>query len=824
MPVTRRLASLRLRWAHFRPGLSVKLLGVVVVIAFLNILASSWLLLSWLQQELIQQAEETVTHLNLPLRASLDHAMLTHDLPMLNTIIQEVAADLGGERIWLMDAAGSVRASSDPADVGRSLARSAPECQACHIAGASSSTLQRTVIRSEAGGMPALLSASPIANEPSCAGCHAADGQTLGLILIRAPLADLNRQLQDAAWRVALGAGVAFAVLVGLLMVALRRFIIAPMGELAKGVAAIGSEDLDYRLHIGRGDEFGALANAFDAMRSQLKASRLEMQQRNQELAVLYEVALVTGQLLELRQILELALDTVIGRLDLEVGIIYLWDEARRRFETVCSRGLSSWQLQLIDEKRRQPGGDLTSDVAQSGEVFFVPDITQDAHFVGTYDNPSRRSYVNIPLKSQGKVVGTLELVSHAEQPMTRRQVDILAAAGHQIGIAIDHTALLLDTRRTAHEALTLYQLGTTITATLDLNERLEAVAQAAREALTGDLGLVALLDAERNALVVKAMAGPTWTEWSGLRLSLDEAGAQALAEPARLEELPANLPRALAQRLAEESVQSMLMVPLQRGGHVQGILAVLMRTPRAFTEDGQRLLTRLAQQVVVAIENARLYQQVRYLAVLEERDRLAREMHDNLAQTLSYLNLKTSLTSELLANGEAEQAQAGLAEMKQITRAAYSDTREAIFHLRNAVWQGADLVPLLRDYLAEYRAHYGLDAQLIVEDAAAADFSREVSAQLSRIIQEALTNVRKHAQATQTWIRFEPDGDQTRVVIQDNGRGFDLTAARADGQEHFGLQIMRERAAGVGGTVEYGTQPGFGTRVIVRVPRQTGK
>jgi GAF domain-containing protein len=153
--------------------------------------------------------------------------------------------------------------------------------------------------------------------------------------------------------------------------------------------------------------------------------------------------------------------------------------------------------------------------------------------------------------------------------------------------------------RRAADEALALYRLGTEITASLELDKVLEAVAQGAQEVLASDLGLVAVLDADQKELVVRAVAGRLLTEWRGLRIPVAQA--------------------------APEQVTSVLIAPLMRGDRPHGAVAALTRARRVFSDDEVRLLVRLAQQVVVAIENARLYQQVRHLAVLEERDRLAR-------------------------------------------------------------------------------------------------------------------------------------------------------------------------------------------------------
>lgn len=801
---------------------------IVVVIALIGILASSLLLLKSLQEQFVEQVQASNMRLNLTLRASLDHAMLTHDWAMLNTAIQQAASDLSGEKIRLLDPNGIVRSSSSPAEIGTLLDSNTPACQTCHVGSASQSITEATMLHPDGNGAQALLTVSPIANKAACTSCHDAHTKTLGVLMIQAPLTDLNRQMQEGFWRVALGALVTFALVVGLMVPALHKFVMVPIGELSKGAVEIGAENLEYRVPVNSHDELGQLAEAFNVMQQQLKASRLEMEQRNQELAILYEVALATGQLLELKPILDHALDTVINQLGLEVGHIYLWDSAKNRFESASSRGMTSEQLQLIDQKRREPGGDLTRDVALTGEVFFEPDVSKNDDFVnmhcdGLWENLHQRSYVNVPLKSQGKVVGTLELLGHAERPLTHRQVEILKAVGTQIGIAIDNTALLTETQRSAREALTLYQLGTKVSSSLELDQVLDAVAKGACEALAGDIGVIGLLDVDQQELVIKAVVGTTTAEWRGLRIPVKQLKVLVFAAPLILEERLPDLPEPFVHLWNVEQITSMLAVPLLRGERPHGIITVLSRARRAFAKEEVQLLARLAQQVVVAIENARLYQQVRYLAMLEERDRLAREMHDNLAQALGYLNLKATLISDLLALGEANQARAGLLEMKQITREAYTDTREAIFNLRNTVSAGRDLMPMLREYLAEYHVHYGLDTQLVVDDTTVIEFSTDVAVQLSRIIQEALTNIRKHAQATRAWVRFDREDDHMHIVVEDNGQGFDLNAAKADGEEHFGLQIMRERAASVGGTVELVPQIGRGTRVVIHVPIKPG-
>jgi two-component system nitrate/nitrite sensor histidine kinase NarX len=198
--------------------------------------------------------------------------------------------------------------------------------------------------------------------------------------------------------------------------------------------------------------------------------------------------------------------------------------------------------------------------------------------------------------------------------------------------------------------------------------------------------------------------------------------------------------------------------------------------------------------------------------------------MHDNLAQTLGYLNLKVSIAEERLSSGQIAQAQASLLKLKQIAREAYTDARETIFSLRTTASSELGLLPTLREYLAEYRAYYGVDVRLVVDDESLPEFPADVGIQIACIIQEALTNVRKHARASKAWVRFEQEGDRVRISVEDDGQGFDPAQVAGKGRQYFGLQIMRERAESVGGELELDARPGQGMRVVMRLPLTSGQ
>jgi signal transduction histidine kinase len=361
----------------------------------------------------------------------------------------------------------------------------------------------------------------------------------------------------------------------------------------------------------------------------------------------------------------------------------------------------------------------------------------------------------------------------------------------------------------------------------LELKEVLDVALRKALE-LTGlEVGGVFLADDRAQELTLVAHHGLSQRHIQDLRrVKFGEGLVGQVAssgEPIVVENLSED-PRLISKVTKEGEFRYSANVPLKSRGRSLGIMGLASRSRRPLTPQGVTLLTAIGQQIGVAIENARLYQRVRHLAALEERDRLARELHDRLAQALGYLNVKASITDELLSGGQVNQAQASLFELKEVVKETYTDVREAIFGLRTTVSSGLGFLPTLREYLAEYRAHYGVDVRLVIDNESPAKFPADVGIQLLRIIQESLTNVRKHAGASKVWVRFEQDGNQVRISVEDDGQGFDPAQIAGKGRQYFGLQIMRERAESVGGDLELDSRSGQGTRVVIRMPLTPGK
>lgn len=215
------------------------------------------------------------------------------------------------------------------------------------------------------------------------------------------------------------------------------------------------------------------------------------------------------------------------------------------------------------------------------------------------------------------------------------------------------------------------------------------------------------------------------------------------------------------------------------------------------------------------------LVEQQRAVAMMVERERLARELHDSLGQILSFINTQGQTVQRLLARGEIETANSYVERIVQVAYEADVDIREWILGLC-ARPSGQGLRDTVEQFLARFERNYGIHAEFIMDDTfTERSFEPQVEVHLLRILQEALTNVRKHAGAQGTWIEFAAENGFARVTVRDDGDGFD-PAIRTDRlEDHVGLRMMSERAKEVGGNLMVESVPGQGTSVVLRVPRK---
>ena len=377
---------------------------------------------------------------------------------------------------------------------------------------------------------------------------------------------------------------------------------------------------------------------------------------------------------------------------------------------------------------------------------------------------------------------------------------------------------------RQNRELLALHGVGLGILGERDLETLLQLVVEGARDLVGARYGALSLLRDEGGIeafLVsgitpeVRALLGPPPVGHGLLGVVLREG------EPLRLEDLTRD-PRSIGFPPDHPPMRSLLAVPVISQGEVVGnlYLAEKVGAP-AFDPDDEETLGRFATLVALAIANARLQRQIQALAVTEERERIAREMHDSLAQVLGYVNTKAQATATLLETGQEERAAVQLAQLAEASRAAYADVREGILGLRTSLGEHRGFGETLQTYLEQWQEQSGVTVELLTEPGAAFDprLTPNGEVQLLRIIQEALANVRKHAGATRARVRLVREAGSLEATIEDDGSGFDPEALGRTALPRFGLATMRERAEAVGGSLIVRSAPGAGTRVVVRVP-----
>ncbi len=373
--------------------------------------------------------------------------------------------------------------------------------------------------------------------------------------------------------------------------------------------------------------------------------------------------------------------------------------------------------------------------------------------------------------------------------------------------------------QRREREAEMLRRIGMEVTSNLNLEAVLNSILLRGREALDADCLGIAMAGAARRELILQTReaAAPR-------RLpALPEAGfpwetATAGEEREQIVALPAVTVGGCP------SCHRCLALPLRMGSQLLGSLCVGSRDAGPYNPRQRGVIDQMVHLAAVAIANSLLHERAQNLATLEERDRIAREIHDSLAQALGYLSMKAQGTREMLKRGEPERVEAALEEMGQAADDAYVDVREAILGLRLSARAEGGFRAMLEEYLEKYSRQSGVATRMVTQGEDGFDLPPRTEIQLVRVIQEALTNVRKHARAAHAWVTLDWQDGVARVTIGDDGQGFDPTLAEGQSGPHYGIATMRERMTAIGGQLEVESRPGSGTVIAATVSRATGK
>ncbi len=251
------------------------------------------------------------------------------------------------------------------------------------------------------------------------------------------------------------------------------------------------------------------------------------------------------------------------------------------------------------------------------------------------------------------------------------------------------------------------------------------------------------------------------------------------------------------------------------------GVYNLYFRRPQALSDRDIYLLETLGQHLGVAVENQRLMSRERELAVSEERNLLAQELHDSIAQGLAFLNIQVQLLQDSLRKGRLDEAMQTAGQLREGVQESYDDVRELLVHFRTRVHQ-SDLDSAIQAALDKFEGQTGLKTEF-ERAGSGVSFDSSDEIQIMHIIQESLSNIRKHARAASVHVFLQRDPGRLLVEVRDDGVGFDtINEPNVQSDRHVGLKIMRERAHRVGGECRIDSEIGRGTRVTLTLPRET--
>jgi GAF domain-containing protein len=528
---------------------------------------------------------------------------------------------------------------------------------------------------------------------------------------------------------------------------------------------------------------------------------------------------------LELNDLLNLIIQHATALLQADGGMINLVDWESRRDEVVAATGSATMTLGY--------GSSLDNSLSGWATLHNQPTISIDVRSDNRVD-PTAHSYIQekdmrsaavAPLAFKGQVIGTLVVAATqgGKEVFHQSDLDLLVAFANQAAIAIENARLYEQAQERMRELEALRGADTELYRHLSLDEVLQALVDIGVDILRADKSSLVVWDETQQRLVARVVRGFTPETKALLSFSREEGTFGHVfntGEPVIVEDALGD-PRKEFERLEvvqasteKEGIRSFMHLPIKIGDEVFGVFSAIFTTPQTFGEDDLRRFTALAGRAALAIENARLYEQAHQVAVLEERNRLARELHDSVKQKALAASFQIGTTLALFER-DPQSAKAHLEEAENLVDGVRTELTDLILELRPEALIERSADAILREYALDWSQQNQKEVDLQLE--VAPEVSLDVKQTLLRILQESLTNVARHSEAKCVSLTLSFDGGSVTFVVKDDGIGFDQDQAKTG----LGLQFMHERAEALGGSFQMTSTPGEGTSISAVIPYQ---
>ena len=476
----------------------------------------------------------------------------------------------------------------------------------------------------------------------------------------------------------------------------------------------------------------------------------------------------------------------------------------------------------LVDRLRLKIGQEgISGWVARSGEPLLVNDVTRELRYCLIEESKDTRSELAVPIKRKEEIIGVLDVQSVEFDAFGRDDVSFLQTLADQLAIAIENARLYQQTdeilQARVKERSALYAIAEMVNQS-DLDVVLQVALDSAIGVTGMDSGGILLLDPSTGELFLRAhrVGSPEFLQ-AFSHAKADEGLMPRMLNSVLIIDNLSEVTKDRRVAIEKEGFQSLVSIPLKAQDSPLGVIVIASHSPRTLTSEELELLITIGNQMGVAAERANLQAQELKAAILEERQHMARQMHDDIAQTLGYLGLQVDSVMGSSSLGRNAEVQAELEGMRKAIEDVYERVRRSIMRLGEDAPDHFYLGTALSEIISEFEKQTGCKVESRVDEGQLLRLPPSVAFQATYIIREALTNIRKHSGADSVHLTLQGlEAGMIEITIQDNGRGFDLDS---EGRGGFGLRFMRERAERVGGSLRIETQPGQGTRVIVSLP-----
>jgi signal transduction histidine kinase len=460
-------------------------------------------------------------------------------------------------------------------------------------------------------------------------------------------------------------------------------------------------------------------------------------------------------------------------------------------------------------------GQGITGRVALTGQPIAVEDALADPRVAHHITNPEGiRSLLHVPIKVNGEVFGVFGVNYRNKRSLAGDEERVLLALAHRASVAIEHAQVYAESEQRLEEIEALYRADEALHRSLRVEDVLNALVEVATEVLHADKASVHLWDAQRGELVIAASLGYStdqvgetlFTDRDPFLLQAVQAGQLLVLDDAASDPRLSDQLRDIIQR---EHIRSVIGAPIRVSGQTFGLFGVGFCHHRVPSRRDQRVAQAIAQRAALAIQNARLFEQAQQAATTEERERLARELHDAVTQTLFSASLIAEVVPRLW-DRNPDEGRRRVEELRRLTRGALAEMRTLLLELRPAALVETPFNQLLNQ-LAETTASRSNLEVSVRADGEVWTLPAEVHIALYRIAQESLNNVTKHASANHATVHVRWRRSGIDVRIKDDGRGFILQEIPGG---RLGLGIMQERARTIAAQLRVHSHAARGTTV----------